>query len=177
MIRTRTGLSMWLTIIVLSDFGMSVSAAKAGAQAKPNANSPAGRAAMTNTSSVTSHKPAIRKPSRGTAPNLSVGSQDAKPIQAKPGKPKRHKQAGKKARPHATVRAKPDLSYYGILEQPQRYDPNRGRHRGGGPNPQAGELLHDHFQELDKNRDGLIDPFERALGRLDMDRDLMNRQP
>jgi len=79
-------------------------------------------------------------------------------------------------RPSATVQPKPDLSYHGILEHPQRYDPRLQRHKGAPHNPQASELLHDHFQELDKNHDGVLDPFERALGRLDMDRDLSNRQ-
>jgi hypothetical protein len=71
---------------------------------------------------------------------------------------------------------KPDLSYHGMLEQPRRYDPSRGQRKGGVPNPKAGDLTVDHFQELDKNRDGVLDPFERALGRLDIDRDLTNRQ-
>jgi hypothetical protein len=76
----------------------------------------------------------------------------------------------------AVVEPKPDLSYHGILEQPQRYDPSRDRRAGRPPNPQAGEILHDHFQELDKNHDGMIDPFERAFGRLDMNRDVSNYQ-
>jgi hypothetical protein len=87
-----------------------------------------------------------------------------------------HRKAGKKWRPPAIVQPKPDLSYHGILEQPQRYDPSRDRRTGRAPNPQTGEVLHDHFQELDKNHDGMIDPFERAFGRLDMDRDVSNRQ-
>jgi hypothetical protein len=36
----------------------------------------------------------------------------------------------------------------------------------------VGNVLHDHFQELDKNHDGAIDPIERATGRIDLDRDL-----
>ena len=88
----------------------------------------------------------------------------------------RQKKVRKKFRPLAMVQPKPDLSYHGILEQPRRYDPSRAHRKGGVANPQASELLHDHFQELDKNRDGMIDPFERALGRLDIDRDLTNRQ-
>jgi hypothetical protein len=91
-------------------------------------------------------------------------------------KTRRHKKVGKKWRPPAIVQPKPDLSYYGILEQPQRYDPSRDRRAGRAPNPQAAEILHDHFQELDKNHDGMIDPFERAFGRLDMDRDVSNHQ-
>lgn len=93
-----------------------------------------------------------------------------------PLKTRRHQKAGKKLRPPAIVQPKQNLSYHGMLEQPQRYDPSRDRRTGGAPNPQARELLHDHFQELDKNHDGRIDPFERALGRLDIDRDLNNRQ-
>jgi hypothetical protein len=78
----------------------------------------------------------------------------------------------RKQRPQATVQAKPDLSYHGILERPQRYDPRRGHRKGGSLNPQIGDVLHDHFQELDKNHDGAIDPIERATGRTDLDRDL-----
>ena len=89
---------------------------------------------------------------------------------------RRSKQANRRVRPLASVPPKPDLSYHGILEQPQRYDPGREQRKGGVPNPQAGELRYDHFQELDRNRDGVIDPFERVSGRLDMDRDLTNRQ-
>ena len=37
------------------------------------------------------------------------------------------------------------------------------------------DLTHDHFQELDRNQDGAIDPVERAFGRIDMDRDLHTR--
>lgn len=93
-----------------------------------------------------------------------------------PGKTRRHRKAGKKWHPPAIVQPKPDLSYHGILEHPQRYDPSRDRRAGRAPNPQAGEIQHDHFQELDKNRDGMIDPFERSFGRLDMDRDVSNHQ-
>jgi hypothetical protein len=77
--------------------------------------------------------------------------------------------------PPPVVEPKPDLSY-GILEQPQRYDPNRDRGTGRVVNPLAGEVLPDHFPELDKNHDGTIDPFERAFSRLDMARDLSNHR-
>ena len=43
------------------------------------------------------------------------------------------------------------------------------------PSPQTLDLTHDHFQELDRNQDGMIDPVERAFGRIDMDRDLHTR--
>ena len=82
----------------------------------------------------------------------------------------------KKLRPSAAVSPKSDLSYHGMLKQPGRYDPSPARRRGGVPNPQAGDLRLDHFQELDKNRDGVIDPFERVSGRLHIDQDLANLQ-
>jgi len=107
---------------------------------------------------------------------VAAASQGQPPSDRASRKIRRHKKAGKKWRPPAIVQPKPDLSYYGILEQPQRYDPSRDRRAGRAPNPRAGEILHDHFQELDKNHDGMIDPFERAFGRLDMDRDVSNHQ-
>lgn len=82
----------------------------------------------------------------------------------------------KPAKPVPTVQPKQNLSYYGILEPPQRYSLSREPRRGQLPTPQTGELLHDHFLELDKNHDGLVDPFERSFGRLDIDRDLSNHQ-
>jgi len=88
----------------------------------------------------------------------------------------RPKQTKKRLRPLASVHQDGDLSYHGLLEQPRRYDPSPARRKGGIPNPQAGDLRDDHFQELDRNRDGVIDPFERVSGRLDIDRDLTNRQ-
>jgi hypothetical protein len=107
---------------------------------------------------------------------VAAASQGQTPSDRASRKIRRHKKAGKKWRLPAIVKPKPDLSYYGILEQPQRYDPSRDRRAGRAPNPQADEILHDHFQELDKNHDGMIDPFERAFGRLDMDRDVSNHQ-
>ena len=66
------------------------------------------------------------------------------------------------------------LAYHGILEQPQRYDFGR-KSKGAVLNPEARELLIDHFQELDRNRDGVLDPLERAVGRLDIERDMNHR--
>lgn len=66
------------------------------------------------------------------------------------------------------------LAYHGILEQPQRYDPSRKSERAA-LTPEARELHMDHFQELDRNRDGVLDPLERAVGRLDIERDMNNR--
>jgi hypothetical protein len=82
----------------------------------------------------------------------------------------------KKVVPKAVVQPRTDLMYYGVLEDSQRYDPRPNPHHAGVPNPQTVDLTHDHFQELDRNQDGRIDPVERAFGRIDMDRDLHNRQ-
>ncbi len=125
-------------------------------------------------------KPSVVQPH---APDRQVSTAipavDSKqPVLAKriPRKIHRHRKVAKKWLAPAVVEPKPGLSYHGILEQPQRYDPSIDRRAGRAPNPQAGEILHDHFQELDKNHDGMIDPFERTLGRLDMNRDVSNYQ-
>lgn len=92
---------------------------------------------------------------------------------------KRHRRVkvNKKIAPQAVVQPRADLMYHGLLENTQRYDPRPNSRIAGVPNPQTPDLAHDHFQELDRNQDGKIDPVERAFGRLDMDRDLHNRQP
>lgn len=118
------------------------------------------------------------KPSAKPEPNraLAAGPQGSTSLDRAHRKTARHRKAGKKRRPPAIIQPKPDLSFHGMFEQPQRYDPSRDRQTGRAPNPLAGELQHEHFQELDKNYDGMIDPFERAFGRLDMDRDVSNHQ-
>lgn len=77
--------------------------------------------------------------------------------------------------PKAVVQPRTDLMHYGILEDSQRYDPRPRADSAGVPSPQTLDLTHDHFQELDRNQDGKIDPVERAFGRIDMDRDLHTR--
>jgi hypothetical protein len=86
-----------------------------------------------------------------------------------------HVKVQKKVVPKAVVEPRTDLMYYGVLEDPQRYDPRPNPRQAGVPNPQNSDLSHDHFQELDRNQDGMIDPVERAFGRIDMDRDLHTR--
>ena len=100
------------------------------------------------------------------------------PTDLKPTPPKSRLQVKvrKTVVPKAVVQPRTDLMYYGVLEDSQRYDPRPNPHTAGVPNPQTPDLIHDHFQELDRNQDGKIDPVERAFGRLDMDRDLHNRQ-
>ena len=100
------------------------------------------------------------------------------PIEVKP-TPSKHRlqsRVRKTLTPKAVVQPRTDLMYYGVLEDSQRYDPRPNPHHAGVPNPQTVDLTHDHFQELDRNQDGRIDPVERAFGRIDMDRDLHNRQ-
>jgi hypothetical protein len=91
---------------------------------------------------------------------------------------KGHRQVkvSKQITPKALVQPRTDLAYHGMLEDSQRYDPRPPSRTAGVPNPQTPDLTHDHFQELDRNQDGKIDPVERAFGRLDMDRDLGDRQ-
>lgn len=106
----------------------------------------------------------------------------AKPVQADltlaRQKRPRHIKVHKTEMPKAVVQPSTELMYHGILESPQRYDPRRIHHIGAGaPDPHNPELTQDHFQELDRNQDGSIDPVERVFGRLDMDRDLHDRRP
>jgi hypothetical protein len=81
-----------------------------------------------------------------------------------------------KPKAEAIVKPRTDLMYHGLLESPSRYDPRQNHQTTGALAPQTSDLTHDHFQELDRNRDGKIDPVERVFGRLDMDRDLSHRQ-
>ena len=101
------------------------------------------------------------------------------PTKPKLSSTKRHRRikVHKQEEPKAVVQPRTDLMYHGMLESPQRYDPRRNHNRAGVPDPHTPELTHDHFQELDRNQDGKIDPVERTFGRLDMDRDLHNRRP
>lgn len=101
------------------------------------------------------------------------------PAEMKPATPKSHRRMKihKQGVPKAVVQPRTDLMYHGMLESPQRYDPRRNRLGAGVPDPHTSELTHDHFQELDRNQDGKIDPVERTFGRPDMDRDLHNRRP
>lgn len=110
----------------------------------------------------------------GKSPSLEKSKGPTKEQSAR--RAHRRVRAAKAIRPQATLTPKPDVSYHGMLQQPQRYTPHYEHGKGGVPNPNAGALLHEHFQELDKNRDGSIDPFERALGRLDLERDLADHQ-
>jgi hypothetical protein len=136
-------------------------------------------------------KPASTEPKlvspKSPIPIATERQPEATQKQAKPGqadlkltRPKhsRHMKVQKREAPKAVVEPSIDLMYHGMLESPQRYDPRRNHRVGAGvPDPHNPELTHDHFQELDRNQDGSIDPVERVFGRLDMDRDLYDRRP
>lgn len=115
-------------------------------------------------------KKAVRGKTRKKAVSPSPKRSPDKPVAKK----SRSKRSKKHLRSPAVTQSKPALSHYGILQQPRRYDPSPTRGKGTVPNPGAKEVRHDHFQELDRNRDGVIDPFERVSGRLDIDRDIPN---
>lgn len=83
----------------------------------------------------------------------------------------RHKKKVQRKRCDIVPQSGKKFALHGMLQSPSRYDPPRGARFSGVADPDTRELTHDHFQELDRNRDGAIDPFERTLGRLDMDRD------
>ena len=115
-------------------------------------------------------KPSMADPKVGLLRKSTV------PMEASPSK-KNHRaiKAHKKSIPKAVVQPRTDLIHYGVLEDSQRYDPRPRADSAGLPSPQTPDLTHDHFQELDRNQDGMIDPVERAFGRIDMDRDLDTR--
>jgi len=133
--------------------------------------------------------PAERKPASPKSPVPAVTEHQPEAIQKqaepvpterKPASPKspRGVRVHKKVAPKAVLQPRTDLMYHGMLESPQRYDPRRNHHVGAGvPDPHNPELTLDHFQELDHNQDGSIDPVERVFGRLDMDRDFHDRRP
>lgn len=122
------------------------------------------------------HKDQATPAKRGTDQRIDEGRKRGSPKEQSIARVPRRAKKAARVKPPAIVTPKPDLSHHGMMEQPQRYSPHYEHGKGGPSNPNTGALLHDHFQELDKNRDGAIDPFERSLGRLDIDRDLADRQ-
>ncbi len=89
------------------------------------------------------------------------------------------KKLKRRAQPTAVVEPQPlipaNVVHFGMLEQPGRYDYGRDRRTGRVLVPQAAGSVHDHFPELDQNHDGVIDPFERVVGRLDIEHDATKR--
>ena len=175
----RCGILLVGVLTTLGSLGeLAPSLSAAAAKSKKEAKLPTVEPMVSDRSGPTTRqKVEVRKRARTeSGKNVAVESQGQTPSDRPLRKTRRHQKAKAKMRPSAIVQPKPNLSYHGILEQPQRYDPSRDRQTGRVRNPLAGELLHDHFPELDKNHDGMIDPLERALGRLDIDHDVNNRQ-
>ncbi|MDN5943170.1 MAG: hypothetical protein L0H94_14925 [Nitrospira sp.] len=132
------------------------------------------------------HNPPIQRIKKKSVPTDTERQPDdiqkqakSVPTEFKPERSKHSRRMNihKRVLPKAVVQPRADLMYYGMLESPQRYDPRRNHLGGSVPNPDILELTHDHFQELDRNQDGTIDPVERTFGRPDMDRDLHDCQP
>jgi hypothetical protein len=96
-------------------------------------------------------------------------------LSRKASKPHQSKVSSKRVRPKAVLRPKHDILPHAILKDPRRYDLPLHYGTAGVNGPQTPYVTHDHFQELDRNQDGRIDPIERAVGRLDMDRDFPDR--
>lgn len=111
--------------------------------------------------------PAAGKTGFGARPKKSAS---VEPLST--GTTRRPLKASRKPAAKAVLQPRTDLIPYGMLEDSQRYDPRPRAMSGGVPSPQRLDLTHEHFQELDRNQDGKIDPVERAFGRIDMDRDL-----
>lgn len=120
--------------------------------------------------------PTAKRSERVPDSNLQPVKEDSSEESPKSRKTARHNKKSKKAKLQAVADPRKDLMYHGILEGPSRYEPRRDYPTAGPPDPQTSELTYEHFQELDRNGDGSIDPVERAFGRLDMDHDLSKRQ-
>jgi hypothetical protein len=89
--------------------------------------------------------------------------------------PRHQKQAIKKQMPEVMAEPRPDVFSYGLLKHSRRYHMDQAISKDGLRNPHTDDLLHDHFQELDRNHDGVIDPVEQVTGRLDIEKDMGHR--
>ena len=161
--------------------GQTIAATK-----KANKPAPVVAAKPTKQQSEQGQIPLIKHAKKSPIPTALEPQPEAIQKQAKPARAKlnstipkssRRMKIHRKGASKAVVQPRTDLMYHGMLESPQRYDPRRNHIGAGVQDPLTPELTHDHFQELDRNQDGTIDPVERAFGRLDMDRDLHDRQP
>ena len=145
-------------------------------QASP-ALSTRGNASTADRMKVVSAPKAIEGPARQDVQRRSMTPSRSAAVAPKETPSKKHRavKSQKKVTPKPVVQPRIDLIHYGVLEDSQRYNPRPHAAPAGLPSPQTPELIHDHFQELDRNQDGMIDPVERAFGRIDMDRDLHTR--
>ncbi len=58
-----------------------------------------------------------------------------------------------------------------IVEAPERFSGRVDWNRDGQIDPLEKAVALDHFRQLDRNRDGVVDPMERAVARLDIEYD------
>jgi hypothetical protein len=115
------------------------------------------------------------RPSMGEPKTGNLRKRVIKPLELPSKKSHGVIKARKKITSKAVLQPRTDLIHYGVLKDSQRYDPSPNFRHGRVPHPQASDLTYDHFQELDRNQDGMIDPVEQAFGRIDMERDLLSR--
>ena len=119
-----------------------------------------------------SGKPLLIRKGQLSAPRGGKMSKNKKPSDRQARKALR----GRKPMPAEVVpESTPGLAHHGLLREPHRYHLNQRDWRSSVVAPPSGDLVQDHFLELDKNRDGVLDPLERAVGRLDIERDMSNR--
>lgn len=166
--------------------GQTIAATKKGKEPAPSVAT----AKPPKQPSERGQNPSIQRAKKSPIPAAPERKQEAiqkeaKPVPAElkpmssvsPKSPRRMKVQRKRITPKAVVQPRTDLMYHGMFESPQRYNPRRNHLGAGILDPHNPELTHDHFQELDRNQDGQIDPVERTFGRPDMDRDLHDRRP
>src|SRR4026207_46745 len=186
MARVRCSLRVLISTCLVAFTWVSIEHVSA---ATKNAKEPAPSFAVSKPAkqhSVQEQNSPVQRANKSPLPTAREGQTEAiqkqaKPVQTEPKStsPKGHRRIkvhGKLVQ-KAVVQPRTDLMYHGMLESSQRYNPRRNHLGAGVPDPYNPELTHDHFQELDRNQDGTIDPGERTFGRLDMDRDLHNRRP
>jgi hypothetical protein len=117
-------------------------------------------------------KPPATRKGHIAGPRTGMVSKNKKPSNRQARKALR----GRKPMPsEAAAESMPNLAQRGLLTPPHRYHLDQGDRRSVVVSPRSGDLAQDHFLELDKNRDGVIDPLERATGRLDIERDVSTR--
>jgi hypothetical protein len=119
-----------------------------------------------------SANPLISRKKHISGPRAGMASKKKKPSDRQTSKASR----GRKPVPSETVaESMPGIAHDSLLAAPHRYRLNRGDRNSVVVTPHPGDLVQDRFLELDKNRDGFIDPLERATGRLDIERDIISR--
>ncbi|MEW6246485.1 MAG: EF-hand domain-containing protein [Nitrospirota bacterium] len=80
--------------------------------------------------------------------------------------------ASKLKKKEKAVRGKTSVSsVQRIVEPPERFSRRVDWNRDGQIDPLEKAVAFDHFRQLDRNHDGMVDPMERALARLDIEYD------